>query len=38
VENAKALKAVAGVRGIHILCGGFEEAARQIIRDAELAG
>ena len=37
VENAKALKAMAGVRGIHILCGGFEEAAQQIIRDAGLA-
>lgn len=38
VEKAKALKAVAGVRGIHILCGGCEEAAQQIIRDAGLAG
>jgi methylenetetrahydrofolate reductase (NADPH) len=38
VEKAQALKAVAGVRGIHILCGGFEEAAQQIIRDAGLAG
>lgn len=38
VENAKALKAMAGVRGIHILCGGFEEAAQPIIRDAGLAG
>ena len=38
VENAKALKAMAGVRGIHILCGGFEESAQQIIREAGLAG
>ncbi len=38
VEKAKALKAVAGVRGIHILCGGFEESAQQVIRDAGLAG
>jgi methylenetetrahydrofolate reductase (NADPH) len=38
VEKAKALKAMAGVRGIHILCGGFEESAQQIIRDAGLAG
>jgi len=38
VEKAKALKAMAGVRGIHLLCGGFEESAQQIIRDAGLAG
>ena len=37
VENAKALKAIAGVRGIHILCGGAEETAQQIIREAGLA-
>ena len=37
VENARALKAIAGVRGIHILCGGAEESARQIIADAGLA-
>ncbi len=37
VEHARALKGLAGVRGIHILCGGCEAAAGQIIRDAGLA-
>lgn len=38
VENAKALKGVPGLRGVHILCGGCEEAAQAIVRGAGLAG
>ncbi len=37
VEMARKLKAIAGVRGIHILCGGCEEAAAVIVREAGLA-
>ena len=37
VENAKRLRTITGVRGIHILCGGAEETAQQIIQDAGLA-
>jgi methylenetetrahydrofolate reductase (NADPH) len=37
VEMARKVKAVPGVRGVHILCGGCEEAAAQIIQEAELA-
>jgi methylenetetrahydrofolate reductase (NADPH) len=36
-EMAKKLKGVAGVRGIHILSGGCESAAAQVIREAGLA-
>lgn len=35
IENAKAIKASfgkSGVRGVHILCGGCEEAAQQVIQ------
>jgi methylenetetrahydrofolate reductase (NADPH) len=37
VEMAGKLKSVAGVRGIHILCGGCEGAAAAIIQEAHLA-
>ena len=37
VESAAQLKAVPGVRGIHILCGGYEELAGQVIQAAGLA-
>jgi bacterioferritin-associated ferredoxin len=37
VAMAAQLKSVPGVRGIHILCGGCEELAGQIIQAAGLA-
>ena len=37
VEAARKLKAIPGVSGIHILCGGREAAAATIIREAGLA-
>jgi methylenetetrahydrofolate reductase (NADPH) len=37
-ELAAQLKSVPGVRGIHILCGGREEEAAAILRDAGLPG
>jgi methylenetetrahydrofolate reductase (NADPH) len=37
VEMAKQIKAMPGVRGIHILCGGCESAAATVIREAGLA-
>jgi methylenetetrahydrofolate reductase (NADPH) len=37
VEVAKQIKAIPGVRGIHILCGGCESAAATVIQEAGLA-
>jgi len=37
VEMAKQIKAIPGVRGIHILCGGCESSAATVIREAGLA-
>ena len=36
-EMARQLKAIPGVRGIHILCGGCESAAAAVIEEAGLA-
>ena len=37
-EIAKKVKRVSGVRGIHIICGGCEELAAGVIKQAGLAG
>jgi len=37
VEMARQVKAIPGVRGIHILCGGCESSAATVIREAGLA-
>ena len=37
VETAKRVKAIPGVRGIHILCGGSEALAARLIKEAGLA-
>jgi methylenetetrahydrofolate reductase (NADPH) len=37
VEMARRIKAMPGVRGIHILCGGCESAAATVIQEAGLA-
>jgi bacterioferritin-associated ferredoxin len=36
-EMATQLKAIPGVRGIHVLCGGCEAAAATVIQKAGLA-
>ena len=37
VEMARKLKSVPGLGGVHILCGGCEAVAAQVIQEAELA-
>jgi methylenetetrahydrofolate reductase (NADPH) len=37
VATAKQLKSIPGVRGIHILCGGHEQLAARLIKEAGLA-